>query len=978
MNSQLLEVPHSTFHKPPLDYSLTYLDMVDYNVLHSPSHPVFRYLQSDGSTRIINWKEAGAAFYNAARIIQAKCNASHVTKDSPNPVVVGILANIDSLTYVAIVIGIMLAGFVPFPISNRNSSAAVAHLLREGDCKAIITTQDHVTQSKVDKAFQIFNENEPNVEPVLSISAPPYEDLFENAEIGKGYPPLRKFRDVTHDSLCIIMHSSGSVSFPKAIKYSYRMMVQRALVMSMGEVDVCGEIFGGHGIPIYHALGICVLVTCCVALGMSLSLLSPKETSVPSPDLALTNAVQTNCAFVACVPSFIESWAQDQRKVALLKGFKAILYGGGPLSTTIGNMLVKEGINIVPLYGATEVGGLSLAIPRKPPSEGWEWLRTSPGADLVFVPTDMADKKIYRLVVKAGRFKTLAVSNTMIDNIPAYDTNDLVIRHPTNPMLWKIFGREDDQIIHSTGVKTNPTPIEGQLLKDPRISAAVMFGHSKFQPGVLVQPSPSYAFDPNDEVKLEEYRNLIWETVELANKDAPQQSRIFKEFILIANPSKPFEFTAKGTPKRHAVLKAYSPEIENIYQASEQYTLTKVPAPVNWKLDEVRQFLRAVIVSVLGLDITDSESIFLAGADSLAAISIRNSIMHALRQSNPISSSHIRSLPSDAVYMFPSVDALSAYIYGFLTFAFETQPQSTKYTASVKEDVNEVKIRAHKEPTVVKLQGGNPGETPLIIFHGAGGTIASLRPMSEKYHSALWAIQHTEEAPLTSIEALAEFYYGKIKEEQPTGPYRLAAYSGSSLLLVQLVQLIESKGDIVSQFDFLDHFPTIFLERIDVSNLGSLVARKAMINDASRRGAEDISRAVMETSTGADKGLRKKLGEDMLSALDGKSSNELACLLVNTSRSMIQISLEFLLGGRFFSTDDRHNRHWSKEMILNWMRKVKKTPTVYVAKDGLRARFEIDDLGAGLVYEDAKVVGIEGNHFSFLLNPELLRRLEDY
>lgn len=37
-----------------------------------------------------------------------------------------------------------------------------------------------------------------------------------------------------------------------------------------------------------------------------------------------------------------------------------------------------------------------------------------------------------------------------------------------------------------------------------------MFGRGRFQNGVLIDPKPQFAFDPNDEVKLEVFRNLIW------------------------------------------------------------------------------------------------------------------------------------------------------------------------------------------------------------------------------------------------------------------------------------------------------------------------------------------------------------------------------------------------------------------------------------------------------------------------------------
>jgi len=48
---------------------------------------------------------------------------------------------------------------------------------------------------------------------------------------------------------------------------------------------------------------------------------------------------------------------------------------------------------------------------------------------------------------------TPSVLNTEIEGIRGYDTNDLLLRHPTNPKAWKIYGRADEQIMHSTGEK---------------------------------------------------------------------------------------------------------------------------------------------------------------------------------------------------------------------------------------------------------------------------------------------------------------------------------------------------------------------------------------------------------------------------------------------------------------------------------------------------------------------------------------------
>jgi hypothetical protein len=45
------------------------------------------------------------------------------------------------------------------------------------------------------------------------------------------------------------------------------------------------------------------------------------------------------------------------------------------------------------------------------------------------------------------------IFNTNVAGVDAFKTNDLLLPHPSQAGLWKIFGRLDDQIILSTGEK---------------------------------------------------------------------------------------------------------------------------------------------------------------------------------------------------------------------------------------------------------------------------------------------------------------------------------------------------------------------------------------------------------------------------------------------------------------------------------------------------------------------------------------------
>ena len=51
---------------------------------------------------------------------------------------------------------------------------------------------------------------------------------------------------------------------------------------------------------------------------------------------------------------------------------------------------------------------------------------------------------------------------------------------------------------------------EGILNGDPHIKSAVMFGRGRFNPGVIIEPKSEFNFDPEDQEKLAEFRNVIW------------------------------------------------------------------------------------------------------------------------------------------------------------------------------------------------------------------------------------------------------------------------------------------------------------------------------------------------------------------------------------------------------------------------------------------------------------------------------------
>ncbi|KAF7371227.1 Polyketide synthase [Mycena sanguinolenta] len=110
---------------------------------------------------------------------------------------------------------------------------------------------------------------------------------------------------------------------------------------------------------------------------------------------------------------------------------------------------------------------------------------------------------------------------------------------------------------------------------------------------------------------------------------------------------------------------------------------------------------------------------------------------------------------------------------------------------------------------IVEICNG-PG-IPLIAFPGATGRIDPLLALRPRFPGALFGVQVTDATPIAPFMTHAAFVVQKIRERWPTGPYRLAAFSGSSIMAVAVAKLLEESGQVIVQLAFIDGFPFLWL-----------------------------------------------------------------------------------------------------------------------------------------------------------------------
>ncbi|GJJ06110.1 hypothetical protein Clacol_000299 [Clathrus columnatus] len=539
----------------------------DWHRVHIPQIPYALFSNDDNSKTVINWSSLGTSIHRCVHYVKEKIIECTIGEPTEKPIVVGILANSDALTYLAMFQARLYLThpkegrpILPFLTSPRNSPPAASHLLKEVGVKYLWVTDG------------------------------PMKDIAEKAlKISDG---------------CEVYELDGHD------------------FTAPGEYDndpIPSDILSPFGQR--------------KASGIILAVRSPYTALNPlSPESFLQSIVNDECQ---------TTWSSDPKAVEILQKMRYIVWSGGPLSQKAGESLYKQNVPIVTQHGTTEFGSVCV-LPEKPIPEGFEWFRLGKDIAPVFSPLE-DNPNAFKLCFKQTDNFVLTTTNTTIDGTLAYDSNDIVEKHPVDPTLIRIIGRFDDQIMLSTGEKTNPFPLEKIMERDENIQCAVMFGRGRQSNGVLILPK-SY-----DEVKR---LGLEGPAVEAANTLAPAHSRIFEE----------------KTVKKGLTLKLYDQEIEDIYKAFDESVKTDVPISKglypNGRLTEEESltFVRNVVKSILkqAKNIRDADDIFLLGSDSLQATFIKNTLLHALKQVAPLSD--VRKLPPNFVYQFPIINGLAQYL----------------------------------------------------------------------------------------------------------------------------------------------------------------------------------------------------------------------------------------------------------------------------------------------------------------------------
>uniref|UniRef100_A0A0W0G571 Putative acetyl-CoA synthetase-like protein n=1 Tax=Moniliophthora roreri TaxID=221103 RepID=A0A0W0G571_MONRR len=699
----------SNFKMPPLDGSLKLPEIYDWHLENNPGQTLFMYESAPVGYTHLTYREIVPASHRAAeRIASAmSINLNDISDDTPP---VAVVATTDTVTHFCVLLGMLKAGISYITISPRNSAAAVVHLAEK-------VGAEHVFYSSEPAVGKLIQESSELMVHTYSRSLrgsrmPEFGDIFRDGP----YPILTK-RNYDLDFPAIYSHSSGSTSLPKPIPWTHAFLLQLAMAPVFGAVNFCNEVVAYHSASMSHGTGK-HLLPYIASSGMIIAVFTPSTPArFPSPEATYQAFVKLNADYVLSFPNLLESWAADPEKVEGLKKVKRAIFTGSLLNKEIGDYLASQGVQLAPFYGLAEAGVVGSFIPA-PQGMDWEYFPLTAHSGGVFV--DRGDD-LHELMIVEQPFKRLSLSNSTFGDARAYATRDSFVEHPSKSGYWKVCGRFDDRIVHPSGEKTNPVLMEQIIGTDPQVKSAIVFGNGRNQTGVLIQLEDLSVFDPDDRAMLMNFRQYIQPKVNDANRIAASYSRIFPEMILTTSPSKPFMYTEKGSLRRGAILKAYTPEIDELYKLAEQTVSSNVLFPTDWHFENILNFVQAVLQTI-PLHVPKDEDVFRYGCNSIQVtrieVIIRGSLKEAIGSRLPTKS--LRNF----VYEHQSPQAIAQFLHSFLQLGSREPPTST--TSRVKEME---KIMA---PLITSFPSMRPVPDPVtetsetvILITGTTGALGS-------------------------------------------------------------------------------------------------------------------------------------------------------------------------------------------------------------------------------------------------------------
>ncbi|KAL1876979.1 putative NRPS-like protein biosynthetic cluster [Diaporthe australafricana] len=534
-----------------------------------------------------------------------------------------------NLEYYMNILAVSRMGLTVMVMSPRLSDQGLAHLIRLQRCTAVLASGSSIQAIERVQATQ---EDLPDFDLLPMVQMADLETVSNSGALVD--LPVMEYKHDTETPF-VIIHSGGTTGLPKPVaRHVGRDLKDIAKRISESIPDSLVTL------PVFHSFGFGHFLASLWGT-FTLSLLNASRPVTASIILKALDVI--GCNALSTVPHLLKFIAETPGGAERLAQLKRVAAAGSATPEVLGNELVEKGVNLYSPYGQTESGVLMMNCAGR----DWIWMTVMPQAEpyLKFEPYGDEDQGLWHLIV-LSEFPTLVMSNRPDGS---YATQDLFVRHPTDPEKWKFASRADDIIVLVNGLKADPHLLEEAVTKNPNVDTAMAFGSGRDSLGLLVVPSAQASG-----LSKEELAAVIAPDLELGNSLVSSYTRVPPDSVIFREAGSQVPRTAKDTLIRSKFLELCKDDIDAHYAAMEAQNNSKVSVSD----DQVQEIVRDVVGSVVSAGDTELDidtDFFGLGMDSLQASYVRTRLLRRINLGG-------RLPPTNVVFEYPTVGQLTDYI----------------------------------------------------------------------------------------------------------------------------------------------------------------------------------------------------------------------------------------------------------------------------------------------------------------------------
>lgn len=301
----------------------------------------------------------------------------------------------------------------------------------------------------------------------------------------------------------------------------------------------------------------------------STTIIYPLSGIPPSVHSAAEALKYTTVDAMTLVPPYVEEIGRDPDLLEYLSTrVKTLFWAGGDVSTAAGDAISRK-MRLFTTCGSTEMGMWPTLYPSGGwPADHWNYMHVRPSVqmDFRFRSDGLYEAYIIKHLDPEREQPVFKVHR----GLQEFSSGDLFTPHPSEPDLWKYYGRADDMLVFASGSKFHPTSVEKHIAGHQDVEEALLIGTRRPQGVLLLAMKESVQMGTKNE-RAEVVEDL-WPTIMESNETCPTYAKITKEHILFVRPKKPLLRTAKGTIQRAASIRLYDQEIDELFTDHVQST----------------------------------------------------------------------------------------------------------------------------------------------------------------------------------------------------------------------------------------------------------------------------------------------------------------------------------------------------------------------------------------------------------------------